>query len=93
MEVLEAVAKAFTFREIAKGLFISALFYHFIHPTNPQLKRVSSWTAYVISFCGFFFIYLLGRSWLAVVTEYVPEPYLVGSPFHANGHRSRTNHP
>ncbi|KAH8900117.1 hypothetical protein GQ53DRAFT_709444 [Thozetella sp. PMI_491] len=75
MEVVNILLHTFTAREIFRGLVLCALLQHFVQPNSPVLWR-SSWKANVLSFGGVFFVYLFGRAWLALVGEYVPEPYL-----------------
>lgn len=76
MEALGVVREALTRVELLRPLWISASLTFVLS----RGEGITSRKAQATIASGFAAIYLLGRSWLALVNHYVPEPYLVSRP-------------
>ncbi len=85
MEFIQAFRQGLTSSEPAQGLLIAIILSRFLEslPWSAQTTRTtsppSSTRVKVIKTAGFFFIFLAARSWLALVDEHAPEPYLVST--------------
>ncbi len=85
MESLQALRQTLTVFELLKGLHISFLLGRLLAAsTRKDSPGTSFWSVSsprreAIQTASFFALYLAGRSWLALVDRYVPEPYLVSS--------------
>lgn len=94
MEALEAIRQALTLTELTKASFILFIltqgFGSFVLSQGRAafLKDNTRLFSKSIKIAGFFFLFILSRSWLALVDKYVPEPYLVRSFQPLNEHNA-----
>ena len=74
MEALQVVRRAFSFRELLQGAGFATLVSQFVPDgTTSEFRH--------IALRGLIVLFLLARSWLALVDHYVLEPYLVSLAF------------
>jgi hypothetical protein len=86
MEALQTLRETLTVFELLKGLHIAFLLGRILawstrkdSTANNGLWSITSPRREAIQTAAFFALYLAGRSWLALVDRYVPEPYLVSA--------------
>jgi hypothetical protein len=83
MEALQFIREGLTLPDLAKGLvtvFVLVNFQRVYSPLNSPSRRRWQRIDY-LSLAGFTFLFLFAKSWLALVTRYAPEPYLVRRGF------------
>ena len=73
MEAFEVVRRALTPIELLRALWIAVS----LTLVVGRGKEISSKKTEAAIAGGFLAVFLFGRSWLALVNHYVPEPYLV----------------
>ncbi|KAK0715290.1 DIE2/ALG10 family-domain-containing protein [Lasiosphaeris hirsuta] len=81
MGTLQVLRESLTAAELLKGLGITVLLGRFLATTSArQQKGALTWNSPIalgaITTAGLFFLFLVARSWLALVDHHVPEPYL-----------------
>ncbi|KAK3352264.1 glycosyltransferase family 59 protein [Lasiosphaeria hispida] len=81
MGTLQVLRERLTAAELLKGLGIAVLLGRFLPTTLARQRKGSlTWNSSivldVVTATGFFFLFLVARSWLALVDHHVPEPYL-----------------
>lgn len=83
MEAIQSLRDGLTVAELLKGLGIAFVVGRFLPSfveTGSSIKKSSSYSslrAEIVKLTGLFSLYLVARSWLALVDRYVPDPYLV----------------
>ena len=76
MEAFQVVREALTPRELLNAWNIGFILSHFLL-LGKAVRWTSSLRALFHVTAGFIGLFMLARSWLALVNHFVPEPYLV----------------
>ncbi|KAK3379127.1 DIE2/ALG10 family-domain-containing protein [Lasiosphaeria ovina] len=75
MPVLEALREGLQLKELLRGLGLAVVLARCIPPVSITGNR-AIFSGGAIKAGGFFLVFLVARSWLALVSGFVPEPYL-----------------
>jgi hypothetical protein len=76
MEVAQLLWSAVSYRELVKAVGTAILLEQLLARGKSAVQN-STLNAQLTTTGGFFFLYIFARSWLGLVSHYVPEPYLV----------------
>ncbi|KAK0721947.1 DIE2/ALG10 family-domain-containing protein [Lasiosphaeria miniovina] len=75
MPVLEALIEGLQVKELLRGLGLAVILARCIPPVSITGNK-AIFSGGTIKAGGFFLVFLVARSWLALVNDFVPEPYL-----------------
>jgi hypothetical protein len=90
MEVAQLLLGAVSYRELVKAVGTAILLEQLLARGKGAIQN-STLQAQLTTTSGFLFLYIFARSWLSLVSHYVPEPYLVRSLRFSSGSQVITN--
>jgi len=77
MEALQVLLDALTVRELIRAVGTAVFLEQFLTRGRSGIQN-STLRDQTTATIGFFVLFLFARLWLALVSHYVPEPYLAG---------------